>query len=168
MGDRPHPTGYRSGELARAAGVSADTLRHYERRGLLARPDRLANGYRLYPHDSLGRVRVIQRGLSFGFTLDELARFLRAREAGHPPCRDVRALAAQRLEDLERQIAELVAFRDELAQVIRNWDRRLAKGRESQPARLLETLAPSRVGSMGAPSLKGVRFARRLRRKEMP
>ena len=77
----------RSGEVARRAGVSADTLRHYEQRGLLRKPRRLANGYRAYPPEALDRVLLIQRALAVGFTLDELAEILRDRDGGRPPCR---------------------------------------------------------------------------------
>ncbi|HEY6049711.1 MAG TPA: MerR family transcriptional regulator, partial [Thermoanaerobaculia bacterium] len=64
------------------AGVSADTLRHYERRGLLPLPERLPNGYRLYPPESLGRIHLIQAALGIGFSVDELGRILRARSRG--------------------------------------------------------------------------------------
>ena len=59
---------YRSGELAELAGVSTDTLRHYERKGVLARPLRTANDYRQYPATALQRVRLVRRALSVGFT----------------------------------------------------------------------------------------------------
>jgi DNA-binding transcriptional MerR regulator len=62
----------RSGELARLTGVSTDTLRVYERRGLLSKPRRSANGYREYPPEAHVRVRLVQRALAIGFTLDEL------------------------------------------------------------------------------------------------
>ena len=78
------PRELRSGEVARRAGVSADTLRHYEQRGLLGKPRRLANGYRAYPPEALDRVLLIQRALAVGFTLDELAELLRARDGGRP------------------------------------------------------------------------------------
>ena len=61
----------RAGELAKAAGVSTDTLRHYERKGLLQRPRQAANGYRQYPPEALDRVLVVWRALAVGFTLDE-------------------------------------------------------------------------------------------------
>ena len=69
-------TRHRSGEVARRAGVSTDTLAHYERRGVLRKPPRLANGYRSYPADAVDRVVLIKRALAVGFTLDELARLL--------------------------------------------------------------------------------------------
>jgi DNA-binding transcriptional MerR regulator len=61
----------RSGELAQLAGVSPDTLRHYERKGLLAAPHRSPNGYREYPASALDRVRLIRRALAVGFTLSD-------------------------------------------------------------------------------------------------
>ena len=69
----------RAGELARASGVSTDTLRHYERKGVLPAPRRSPNGYREYPAEALARVLLVRRALAVGFTLDELAQILRAR-----------------------------------------------------------------------------------------
>jgi DNA-binding transcriptional MerR regulator len=66
----------RAGELARTAGVSTDTLRHYERKGVLQRPRRAANGYRQYPPEALDRVLLVRRALGVGFTRAELARVL--------------------------------------------------------------------------------------------
>ena len=65
----------RAGELAQLAEVSTDTLRHYERKGLLAAPRRSVNGYREYPKSALGRVRLVRRALEIGFTLDVAARY---------------------------------------------------------------------------------------------
>jgi DNA-binding transcriptional MerR regulator len=76
----------RSGTLARLAGVSTDTLRYYERRGLLPRPPRDASGYRRYPQAAAVRVRVIQQALDAGFTVEDLARALKQRDAGGAPC----------------------------------------------------------------------------------
>ncbi|MDQ3907379.1 MAG: heavy metal-responsive transcriptional regulator [Acidobacteriota bacterium] len=154
--------GLLSGELARLAGVSTDTLRHYERKGVLPRPARSGNGYRRYPPDSVERVRLIRRALSVGFTLDELARFLKSRERGQPPCREVRALAAQKLKELEARLAEMAALRDDLRAALRDWDRRLAGKGEGQRAGLLESLA-GREGVGPAPS--GLLHKRTLRKK---
>lgn len=79
------------GELARLAGVSTDSVRHYERKGVIARPVRAANGYHLYPQSTLPRVQLVRRALAVGFTLDELARVLAIRERGArlaPKCGD--------------------------------------------------------------------------------
>jgi MerR family copper efflux transcriptional regulator len=129
-----------AGELARLAGVSTDTLRHYEAKGVIKRPPRQANGYRSYPPETLERVQLIQRSLTIGFTLDELAAFLQVRERGGAPCRQVRELAASKLEALDERLRELAALRDELRATLKDWDVRLAKTPADQRSRLLETL----------------------------
>ncbi len=131
----------RSGELARLAGVSADTLRHYERQGLMASPRRSSNGYREYPASALDRVRLIRSALAVGFTLDELARILKVREQGGAPCRQVRQLAAAKLAEVETLLREVTAIRDALRKLLRDWDKKLATTRESERAGLLEALA---------------------------
>jgi DNA-binding transcriptional MerR regulator len=130
----------RSGELARLSGVSADTLRHYERKGLLA-PRRSPNGYREYPRQALDRVRLIRSALAIGFKLDDLARVLKVRDAGGAPCHQVRALAQAKLEEIETFVREATAMRDELRALLKDWDGRLSSTAESEPARLLESLA---------------------------
>ncbi len=124
-------------EVARQCGVSADTLRHYERKGLLPRPARTGSGYRRYPPETVDRVLLVQRALVVGFTLDELARVLRERDRGEPPCRGVRDLVAARLTDLEARLAQLTALRRELRQLLVEWDRTLSTtpaGRPGAPA----------------------------------
>jgi DNA-binding transcriptional MerR regulator len=135
----------RAGELARAAGVSTDTLRHYERKGVLGAPRRSANGYREYPPEALERVRLVRRALSFGFTLDELARVLRTRERGGAPCREVRALAAGKLEEVQARLRELRELRGELRAILGEWDERLSGAADGGRAGLLESLAARRA-----------------------
>lgn len=132
-----------AGELARRAGVSADTLRHYERTGVIAAPPRGANGYRLYPLESLARVQLIRRALGVGLTLDDLASVLRSRDRGGIPCKQVRQLAATKLEEVEERLRDLVALRDELRSTLGAWDKRLAKTPAGKRAGLLESLGPS-------------------------
>ena len=127
-----------SGELARLCGVSPDTIRHYERVGVLPAAVRGANGYRLFPRESVDRVRLIRRALAIGFSLEELRRILGQRDAGTPPCRSVRALAGEKLDALDRRIAEMTATRQDLVDLIAEWDARLASTPEGQPAHLLE------------------------------
>jgi DNA-binding transcriptional MerR regulator len=138
----------RAGELARACGVSTDTLRHYERVGVLARPHRTRAGYRQYPAEALARVKLVRRALSLGFSLSELARILRTRERGGAPCREVRALAAEKLVEVERQLSDLTALRDHLRRLLVEWDERLGATPEGMRAGLLEALGdtPSRRG----------------------
>ncbi len=138
----------RAGQLAELAGVSTDTLRHYERLGLLPAPRRSRNGYREYPREALDRVRLVRRALTVGFTLKELARILKSRDKGGAPCREVRALAEAKLRDLEAQLRELTGLRDDLRATLKDWDARLAGTAATERAGLLETLsaaAPSEV-----------------------
>lgn len=138
-----NPNGYlRSAELARLGGLSTDSLRHYERKGILSAA-RSANGYREYPPQSVDRIRLVQRALSVGFTLDELARLLNVREKGGAPCKEVRALAAAKLKDIDGQLQSLSALRNELRKLLDQWDSKLAHTRHGEQARLLDMLAAS-------------------------
>lgn len=94
---------YRSGKLATLCGVSADTIRHYEKLGLLTKPVRSQGGYRLYPENALVRVQTIRSSLKAGFRLAELAEIFNERDAGGAPCKRVAALAAQKIELLEAE-----------------------------------------------------------------
>lgn len=130
-----------SGELADLAGVSRDTLRHYERKGVLPRPLRSHNSYRQYPPEALQRVQLVRRALSVGFTLDELAKVLKVRDAGGAPCEEVRKLAAQKLINVQDQLRELTELRDELQETLSDWDARLALQGRGKRASLLESLS---------------------------
>ena len=146
----------RSGELAKQAGVSADTLRHYEKKGLLAAPHRAPNGYREYPDSALHRVRLIQRALDMGFSLDDLARVLRQRDSGGTPCREVRAIAADRLKALDERFKELRNLRSELRALVEEWDERLAGIPSGTRAGLLDALGGTRRrASAGRPLRSG-------------
>lgn len=144
---QPVPTAtklLRIGELARQVGLSVDTLRHYERLGLLVAPRRTAGGFREFEPDAVRRVRTIQAALDLGFSLREIAVLLRQRAAGRPPCRKARALAVRKLDELDRQLAQLGALRGALAEIIRDWDAQLARTRDGTPAYLLDSL-PERL-----------------------
>lgn len=134
----------RSGELARLSGVSPDTLRYYERKKLLTPPPRTQGGYRCYPPDALARVQLIRRALGWGFSIDELARILKARDTGGVPCKMVHALAGEKLTELDQQLQELTRFRRELSTVLRRWDIQLARHRGGR-AHLLESIAAAPV-----------------------
>jgi MerR family copper efflux transcriptional regulator len=131
----------RSGELARLAGVSPDTLRHYERVGVLPRPERTAAGYRQYPAGAIERVRLVRGAIAIGFSLAELGRILRVRDAGGAPCREVRAMAKSKLAGLRQQIADLTTLSDVLRKLLRDWGRRLARTPRGKQAALLEALS---------------------------
>jgi DNA-binding transcriptional MerR regulator len=128
-------------DVARATGVSTDTLRHYERQGLLPGVMRTAAGYRRYSAATIQRVLLIQRALVVGFSLADLKRVLGARDRGGAPCQSVRALVSERLEQLNQRIEEMHTLRDELGALVAEWDDRLADTPEGTRAHLLETLA---------------------------
>jgi DNA-binding transcriptional MerR regulator len=156
----------RSGELARLAGVSTDTLRHYERKGVLAAPRRSMNGYREYPAEALERVLMVRRALGVGFTLDELARILKDRERGGVPCRQVRELAASKLAEIETRLSELEAVRDDLKAALKGWDSRLAQTPGGERARLLESLSTTTSTGRKGNSPPFANWSRRKRDKE--
>ena len=127
--------------LARATGVSTDTLRHYERLGLLRETTRTMSGYRRYPPAMVERVKVIQRALAMGFSLKELSEAFGQRERGGVPCQRVRMLVGERLAALEQQLRHLTQLRDEMRGLMKDWDARLAATPKGQRARLLDMLA---------------------------
>jgi DNA-binding transcriptional MerR regulator len=94
-------------ELAQLTGVSTDTLRHYERKGVLGTPARSQGGYRLYPPEAVAHVRLVRRALAIGFGLNDLAAVLSERDRGGAPCRSVRTLVAERLAELETRLHDL-------------------------------------------------------------
>ena len=127
-------------DVARETGVSTDTLRHYEKKGLLPGVTRTPAGYRRYSAATIQRVLLIQRALVVGFSLTDLKRVLGARDRGGAPCRSVRALVGERLERLDQRIEEMRILRDELGVLLSDWDDRLAGTPEGKRAHLLETL----------------------------
>lgn len=127
-------------ELAASAGISTDTLRHYERRGVLPPPPRTRAGYRRYPASAVARVALVRRALQIGFSIEDLARVTRERDQGGAPCRKVRAIVADRLSRIDDELAALTALKAELTALLCNWDRILARTPPETPARLLEAL----------------------------
>jgi MerR family transcriptional regulator, copper efflux regulator len=127
-------------DVARTTGVSTDTLRHYERKGLLPGVTRTASGYRRYSAAAIERVLLIQRALVVGFSLADLKRVLGVRDRGGAPCQSVRALVGERLDGLNQRIEELLTLRDELRLLLADWDGRLSKTAQGERANLLESL----------------------------
>jgi DNA-binding transcriptional MerR regulator len=138
----------RSGQLARQTGVSTDTLRHYERLGLLPLPQRTAGNYREYPPTSPQRVELIRRALTIGFSLPELKTILAVRDKGGAPCRHVRDLLRSKIHNLDQQIRNLVSLRAEMNRLSGEWDKRLRRTKPGQAARLLENIPPRSNGSV--------------------
>jgi DNA-binding transcriptional MerR regulator len=140
----------RSGQLARQTGVSTDTLRHYERLGLLPLPQRTAGNYREYPPTSPQRVELIRRALTIGFSLPELKTILALRYKGGAPCRHVRDLLRSKIHNLDQQIRNLVSLRTEMNRLSGEWDKRLRRTKPGQVARLLENVPPRSIGRAGS------------------
>jgi MerR family mercuric resistance operon transcriptional regulator len=113
-------TGLRSGQLAAAAGVNLQTLRYYERRGLLSEPQRTLGGHRLYPEEAVTRIRVIKAAQRLGFSLREAAELLDAGRHRHGSSRDLglQDRAAAKLAEVETRISDLEIIRDTLQAAI--------------------------------------------------
>jgi len=121
------PKSLRPGSLAKATGVSPDTIRHYERIGVLPKAARTQAGYRMYPESAIERVRVVQSALRIGFTLAELAEVLKARDAGETPCRCVYQIALGKLKGIEADIRSLKRSEKYLKAILADWEGRLLR-----------------------------------------
>lgn len=110
------PNGLRAGQVADAAGVNRETLRYYERRGLLAEPTRSPGGHRLYPAEAITVLRVIKAAQRLGFTLDEVADLLEMgrHRHGSRPDAGLQAQAKVKRAEIEDRIADLRTIRDNL------------------------------------------------------
>src|SRR5262249_38720967 len=139
-GMKDSPRGLRPSELARAAGVSTDTLRHYERLGVLAEVPRSQSGYRIYAADSLDRVKLIRHALVLGLQLAELAESLRARARGGVPCESVLQMLEGKLGSLEKEIRELKRLRTYMQQTAADWRSKVGKSEPGKRAHLLHSL----------------------------
>jgi DNA-binding transcriptional MerR regulator len=148
---------FHSGELAKATGVSADTIRHYEKIGVLPKAVRSPAGYRVYPESAVERVHVVQRALRIGFTLSELAEVLKARDAGGAPCQRVFELAQQKLAGIRTDIAALKQAERYLEKVLEDWNSRVQKAGKGQKAHLLHSLTD---GLKNSPAPKKFRRGR--------
>ena len=102
------------GEVAERGGVNLQTIRYYEREGLLPTPPRLASGYRLFTEDTVRRVRFIKRAQELGFTLAEIRDLLTLRVDESRSSGEVRAIAEAKIADIEGKIRSLVAMRQAL------------------------------------------------------
>ncbi|MGC3859823.1 MerR family transcriptional regulator [Micromonospora chersina] len=113
-------SGLRSGQLADAAGVNLQTLRYYERRGLLTAPPRSPGGHRLYPADAVTLLRVIKTAQRLGFTLDEVADLLDAGRHRHRGRSDnsLQVRAREKLVEVQQRLADLTVIRDTLRAAI--------------------------------------------------
>ena len=125
---------------AREAGVGVETIRFYERKGIIARPERPGDsGYRIYPRETVARIRMIRQAQRVGFTLAEIAELLTLRADPAADCADVRGRASVKLADVEQKIARLEQIRAALEELIAACPGRGALRHCS----IMETLAPT-------------------------
>ena len=102
------------GELAKQLGLNPQTIRYYERIGLLPKPERTPAGYRLYGEEDERRLRFVKNGRDAGLMLGEVKQVLAFHERGEPPCAYVTEAIARRSREVERQIEELTRFKRNL------------------------------------------------------
>lgn len=115
------------GRVAEQAGVNVETIRFYQRRGLLDLPSKPLGGYRRYPADAVKRLLFIKRAQALGFTLQEVGGLLHLEESR--ACAETRALAAHKVELIDQKLSGLMAMRQALASLVQQCDAgELAKG----------------------------------------
>jgi DNA-binding transcriptional MerR regulator len=135
----------RSAQVAAEAGVHLQTLRYYERRGLLPEPDRLDSGYREWGQESVGIVRFVKRAQTLGFTLEEIAVLLELADGGPDSGDAARRLATSKVNELDEKLASLGAMREALVQLGES----CALPRAARDCPLLHALASDAEGNGG-------------------
>jgi Cu(I)-responsive transcriptional regulator len=130
------------GELARAAGTSAETIRYYERIGLLAAPPRTAGNYRDYSAAHVSRLTFTRRARDLGFSIDQIRALLDLADEKGQSCEAVDAIARAHLSEVKRKLADLKALRRELESVIGQ-----CRHGTIAECRILEALAPNADGA---------------------
>jgi MerR family copper efflux transcriptional regulator len=106
-----------TGQLAQKSGVGVETIRFYERKGLLREPPRRESGYRIYTEDAVARVRFIRRAKELGFTLTEIMELLALQAENDATCADVRKRAEANVSKIDRQITALKSIRKDLVRL---------------------------------------------------
>lgn len=127
------------GQLAKATGTAVETVRYYEKIGLLAPPARTTGNYRSFGQNDVARLSFIRRARDLGFGLAEVRSLLELADDRQRPCGDVDAIARNQLEQVERKIDDLQALRQELSSLIHQ----CRKGTVAD-CRILEALGPRR------------------------
>jgi DNA-binding transcriptional MerR regulator len=121
---------WKIGEVARLTGTGIETLRFYERSGLLDRPARTAGNYRLYDAEALLTLQFIKRAQTLGFTLDEIRQIIAESRTGRSPCAEVREIVRERLRELDERLRQMRKHRHALARTLQDWDEKgAARGR---------------------------------------
>ena len=130
----------RISDVAERARVSVDTVRYYERKGLLRNVVR-EGGQRRFSADVIRQIEIIRHASAIGFTLDELVRIFERRASGKAPCGHVLDSAKRKLAELDQRIVEMQSLRATLARVIESWEEKYGQTPPGTMAYLLETLA---------------------------
>lgn len=105
------------GALAREVDVNIDTIRFYEREGLIEDPPRSASGYRYYPSEAVARLKFIKRGKQLGFSLKEIRELLDLRDDPDATCREFKGMAQEKIREVEQRLRDLTRLRDGLTQL---------------------------------------------------
>lgn len=107
-----------AGQVARLAGVGVETVRFYEKNGLLEEPTRRASGYRVYDEETVNRLKFIQRAKDIGFALTEIKDLLSLRSSSDQPCDDVRGRVEAKITEIEGKVALLVRMKQVLGRLL--------------------------------------------------
>lgn len=149
---------YTVGILARLVGVSPDSIRHYERIGILPRAERTSSGYRVWDTRVVQYLKWLGPARSAGFTLRELAEIFKMHRTGIPPCRAVRDILDKKLAHLTAQIEALSTIHSELKRALTQWNRKLRHAPPGEFVPLfddLDLLPPLQIGPSLKPTTKG-------------
>jgi DNA-binding transcriptional MerR regulator len=137
---QPRIVRMRIGELARITRLSSDTLRVYEKRGLVKPSGRTRGRFREYGAEAIAQVARVQNALALGFTLAQLSDYSRERANGRAPCPAVRAAAQAKLRHVEAELVRLNQLRSALRRALRVWDQKLAAADPKKALALLDDL----------------------------
>jgi DNA-binding transcriptional MerR regulator len=132
-------TGLKIGDVSRQTGISVGALRYYESLGLL-RSSRGDNGYRYYPVEAVQQVQFIKKAQALDFSLEDIGEVLNVHQNGDVPCEFVQALLQDKIERLEAQVKEILAFKVRLEQYRDNWAEALTHPQPGDICPLIETV----------------------------
>ena len=106
------------GEVAKQTGVTVETIRFYEKQGLIATPHRSESGYRQYKAETIKRVRFIQRAKDVGFTLKDIAELLALKKEPGTSCSDIKLRALEKMSEVDKKVEDLKRIHDSLSQLV--------------------------------------------------
>jgi MerR family transcriptional regulator, mercuric resistance operon regulatory protein len=144
------------GDVSKQSGIGIETLRFYEKSGLLERPSRTPSGYRVYDARVLERLAFIKQSQALGFSLDEIRRVIEDARTGKSPCAEVREIVRRRLAELDERMRELRRYRRQLSDTLLEWDRR-----GQAPGHVCGLIEGSHVGRDAGPREKKFGRAKR-------